>query len=117
MRFRPNFKLRLVSYLIVVVAIIIIVSLLVSPAFSVSSNQCSSFHGSTYYQQLDILEGDSQNFIPTSLLVGQTQTVTVAIQNINNASKNSLFSSVSLTLASQNGHFWINTPTFNLGIL
>ena len=111
------FKLRPTSYLMIAATIAIVVSLLVAPAFSVSTSQCSSCHGTTYNQQLDILEGNSQNQIPTTIQVGQTQTVTVAIQNINNAAKYNQFSSVSLTLSSQNGHFSVSTPTFTIGTL
>jgi predicted metal-dependent enzyme (double-stranded beta helix superfamily) len=67
--------------------------------------------------QLDIVEGSSQNIIPTNIQMGQTHTVTVAISNINNAPKNNVFTSVTLTLSSQNGHFSVNTPTVNVGTL
>ena len=67
--------------------------------------------------QLDIVEGSGQNIIPASLQVGQTQTVTVVIENVNNAPRNNLFSSVTVTLTSQNGHFSVNTPNYNVGNL
>jgi hypothetical protein len=67
--------------------------------------------------QLDIVEGSSQNIIPSSIQVGQTQIVTIAIENINNAPRNNLFSSVIVTLASQNSHFSVNSPTYNVGTL
>ena len=67
--------------------------------------------------QLDIVEGSGQNIIPASLQVGQTQTVTVVIENINNAPRNNLFSSVTVTLTSQNGHFSVNTPNYYVGNL
>jgi hypothetical protein len=67
--------------------------------------------------QLDIVEGSSQNVIPSSIQVGQTQTVTVIIENFNNAPRHNLFSSVTVTLASQNSHFSVNTPTCNIDSL
>jgi hypothetical protein len=114
---KPNFKKNPASYFILGAAIAIVISLVAAPASSVSSNQCNSFHGSTYNMQLDIVEGSSQNIIPTNIQMGQTHTVTVAISNINNAPKNNVFTSVTLTLSSQNGHFSVNTPTVNVGTL
>jgi hypothetical protein len=105
------------SFFIVAVALTIVVSMFVVPAFSISSNQCSSCHGSAYNQQLDILEENNQNSIPTTLEVDQTQSVTVAIQNINNVPMYNQFSSVTLTLSSQNGHFFVHTPVVNIGTL
>ena len=49
--------------------------------------------------------------------MSQTQTVTVAISNINNSPKNNVFTSVTATLGSQNGHFSVNTQTINIGTL
>ena len=114
---KANFKKHPVSYFILGAAITIVISLIAAPASSVSSDQCSSFHGSRYNMQLDIVEGSSQNVIPSSIQVGQTQTVTVIIENFNNAPRNNLFSSVTVTLASQNNHFSVNTPTYNVGSL
>jgi hypothetical protein len=114
---RYDLKLNTSSCLIMFAVVIIFVSLGTAPAFSVTPNLCSSCHGSFYSQQLDILEGNSQNNIPTTLQVDQTQTVTVAIQNINTAPIYSDLSSVSVMLASQNGHFYVHTPTVNIGTL
>jgi hypothetical protein len=114
---KPNFKKHPAAYFILASAIAIIISLVATPASSLSSNQCSSFHGSTYNMQLDIVEGSSQNIIPTQIQMGQTQTATVAISNINNAPKNNVFTSVTVTLSSQNGHFSVNTPIVNVGTL
>lgn len=109
------------TYLIIAATIAAAIALLAAPAYSASTNQCSSCHPTplpgNYNQQLDIVEGASQNQIPTNLQVGQTQTVTVAIENINNAAKYNQFTSVSLTLSSQNGHFSVSTPTFNIATL
>lgn len=120
MPLRDIFKRRLTPYLVIAVTVAIVVSLFAVPAFSVSSNQCSSSSchpGAPYNMQLDILEGNSQNIIPSSIQVGQTLTVSVVIENINNAPMYNQFSSVYLTLSSQNGHFSVNTPTFNVGTL
>jgi hypothetical protein len=105
------------AYLIIAVTVAIVVSLLAAPVFSVSSNQCSSCHGSTYKMQLDILEGNTQNNIPTTIQVGQTVTVAVVVGNVNNAPRYNEFSSVTLTLSSQNGHFSVSKSTFNIGTL
>ena len=117
MRLKSIPKISRISYLLLAVTVAVVIALFAAPAFSVSTNQCSSCHGSTYNQQLDILEGNSQNKIPTTLQVGQTQTVTVTLSNINNAALNNQLSSVSLTLGSQNGHFSVTTPTYNVGSL
>jgi hypothetical protein len=114
---KANFKKHPASYFILGAAIIIVISLIAAPASSISSDQCSSFHGSSYNMQLDIVEGSSQNVIPSSIQVGQTQTVTVIIENFNNAPRHNLFSSVTVTLASQNSHFSVNTPTCNIDSL
>jgi hypothetical protein len=114
---KPNFKKHPAAYFILAAAIVLLISLVAAPASSISSNQCSSFHGSLYNQQLDILEGNSQNIIPTNIQMGQTMSVTVVISNINNAPRNNVFTSVAVTLSSQNGHFTVDTPTFNVGTL
>ncbi len=106
-----------VSYLLLAITVAVVVALLAAPAFSVSTNQCNVCHGTKYSQTLDIVEGNTQNKIPTSLQVGQTQTVTIAVSNINNAALNNQLSSVSVKLSSQNGHFSVGTPTFNVGTL
>ncbi len=115
MQLKP-FRISPMSCLMLAATVAIVISLFAAPAFSASSNPCSSCHGS-YDQRLDILEGNSQNKIPTTIQVGQTQTVTVAIQNTNNAGRYSQLTGVSLTLSSQNGRFSVNTPTYNIGTL
>jgi hypothetical protein len=114
---KTNFKKHPVSYFILVATIAIVISLISAPSSSISSNQCSSFHGSLYNMQLDIVEDSSQNVIPSSIQVGQTQTITVIIENVNNSPRHNLFSSVTVTLTSQNNHFSVNTPTYNVGSL
>lgn len=111
------FHLRPMTYLMLAAAIAVVAVLLAAPAFAASPSQCSSCHGSAYNTQLDILEGNSQNKLPSTIQVGQTQTVTVVIENINDASSNNDLSGVTVTLSSQNGHFAVNKPTVNIGNL
>jgi hypothetical protein len=101
------------SYLVVVVALSVILSVCLSQTLAKSGNQCSSCH-SSFYQYLDILEGDGGNQIPTTLNVGETKNVTVVIQNLCNAPLNTIMSSVSVTLKSQNGHFAVEAATYNI---
>jgi hypothetical protein len=117
MKLKSMFKMQKISYILVVAAVVVVFALLAAPASSVSVDQCSSCHGTKYNQQLDVLEGNSQNSIPASIQVGQTLTVKVVIQNINNAPLYNLLSSASVTLQSQNGRFSVNSPTFNVGNL
>ena len=103
---------------IIIIAFIALVgSILIAPVLSLSSNQCSSCHGSTYSQQIDILEGNAQNFLPATIQVGETQTVRVLIENINNAPRYTQFTGVTATLTSQNGHFSVSSQTVNIGTL
>ncbi len=104
------------SYLIIAAAIIIVASIFLSPALSTSTSQCNSCHGG-YNQYLDILEGNVANQLPTTLTVGQTATVTVIVENNVNTAIYTVLSSVSLTLSSQNGHFTVSAPTYNIGAL
>ncbi len=101
------------SYLVVLVAFSVILSVCLSQTLAESGNPCSSCH-SSFYQHLDILEGDSGNQIPTTLNVGETKNVTVVIQNLCNAPFNTIMSSVSVTLKSQNDHFTVEPPTYNI---
>lgn len=117
MQLKHPIKLRPITYLMIIATIGIVASLLVAPALSASSNPCSPCHGTTYNQQLDILETNSQTKIPTTLQVGQTVTVSVAVQNTNNAAKYNQLTSVSLTLSSQNNHFTVSSPTYSVGTL
>jgi hypothetical protein len=96
--------------------LILTLSLFAAPAFSASTNQCSSCHPG-YSQQLDLLEGNPQNNFPSSIQVGQTATVTVAIENNNNVPRYSQLSGVTVTLRSQNNHFTVNSQTYNVGTL
>lgn len=117
MKLKPHSirKISKTSKILIAVATIFIIASFVAPAISVSTSPCSLFHGTKYYQQLDLQEGSGQ--IPTTLQVGQVATVSVALQNVNNAPRNNLLSSVSVTLRSQNNHFSVGSPTFNIGNL
>jgi outer membrane biosynthesis protein TonB len=117
MQLNPKYKLHPITYLMLIATIAVAIALLAAPAVSISTNQCSSCHGTTYSLQLDILEGSSQNLIPTAIQVGQTQTVSVTVANINNAPSNDQFSSVSVTLSSQNGRFSASPSTVTVSNL
>ena len=84
--------------------------------FSASTSQCGACHAG-YNQNLDILEGNAANQLPTTLSVGQTATVTVLIENSVNTATYTALSSVSLTLSSANGHFTVSAPTYTIGTL
>jgi hypothetical protein len=107
------FNSHKVSITLLAVVTILLCSLVVAPVFSISANQCSSCHP-VYNQQLDLLEGSSQSNLPTTIQVGQTLTVTVTLENINNSPLYTQFSSVSATLRSQNNHFTVNSDTFTI---
>jgi hypothetical protein len=113
----PSFKRHKLSYLITIVTILIVISLFLAPAFSISTNTCNSCHGNSYNQQLDLVEGSGQNVFPTNVMVGQTATVTVVVQNINNVPRYTALYSVSITLSSQNNHFSVKNPTYTIGVL
>ena len=107
------FKLKMhkSSLLLIAVAAAFVLSLLAAPVASISTNQCGSCHGTSYNQQIDLVEASSG--IPSSLQVGQTVPVTVVIQNINNAPKNTLLSNVQVTLNSQSGRFSVSFPNIH----
>ena len=104
------------SCLLLAAAIIVIASIFISPVFSASTSQCGVCHAG-YNQNLDILEGNAANQLPTTLSIGQTATVTVLIENKVNTPTYTALSSVSLTLSSANGHFTVSTPTYTVGTL
>jgi hypothetical protein len=105
------------SYLLLAFTLAIVLSVFLSAARSASSNPCSSCHGGSYYQVLDILEGDSENQLPAAINAGETKTVAVVVENSVNTVKYSTLSSVSLTLQSKNGHFSVKDPTYCVGTL
>ena len=101
------------SCLVVVVALSVVLSVCLSRTFAQSGSPCSSCH-SSFYQYLDILEGKSRNQIPTAANVGETENVTVIVQNVCNAPFQTSMSRVSVTLESQNGHFAVEAPAYNI---
>lgn len=106
-----------VSYIVALAVLVIIIIIIISPAVSGrSANPCGSCHRS-YYQYLDILEDNSGNQIPTTINVGETKSVSILIENIINTQRYTTLSGVSVTLTSQNGHFSVAAPTFNVGNL
>jgi hypothetical protein len=109
------FRTHPIAFLLIAVALAIMVSLFLSPAFSQSTSPCASCHSSSYTQYLDILEGNAANQLPVSLTVGQTATLTVVIENRVSTALYTSLSSVSLTLSSQSGCFSVTTPTVSLG--
>ena len=121
MQIRSFIKSHPISFLMIAATIAVVIALLAAPVDSASTNLCSPCHpgllSTTYNQQLDIVEGNSQNQIPTNIQVRETQTVTIVIQNINDAARYNQLTNVALILSSQNGHFSVNTPTFNIATL
>jgi len=110
---RKGSNLKKITKIVLVVTLVVL-ALVFSPlTFSRSNEPCQRCHGSSYYQYLDILEGDSGNQIPSTLAVGQTVTVKVVVSNdVNTATYSTL--SVSLTLSSANGHFTVDHPTYSI---
>lgn len=79
----------------------------------VSNNLCNSCHQGSYYQYLDVLEGNSANQIPTTLSVSETtKPVSIIIENRVNSNKYATLSGVSVTLTSVYGHFSVSGPTY-----
>jgi hypothetical protein len=110
-------KMKRASYILLFVAVAIAIVIILSPGASgVSSNPCSACHGS-YRQYLDILESNSNNQIPTTITVGETRSVSIQIENDVNTQRYTTLSGVTVTLNSQNGHFSVATPTYNVGNL
>ena len=110
------FKMNKASYIMIAAVMIIVASIFLSPVLSKSTSPCNSCHGG-YNQYLDILEGNAANQLPTTLTVGQTATVTVIIENNVNTAIYTALSGVSVTLSSQNGHFTVSAPTYNIATL
>lgn len=109
--------MRRCSFIVLGFVVVLAVVLMLAPTVSSrSSNPCGQCHGNKRYSQyLDLLEGNAANQIPTSINVGETKTVSVAIENIVNAPKYTTLSSVTVTLRSQNGRFSVSVPNFNVG--
>ena len=110
-----NSDSHLETFFLTGIICLILILIPLAPTVSISSNRCSACHGSGYYQQIDFLEGSSQNSIPSAIDADQTLSVTVALENINNSPVYSQLSSVTVTLSSLNNHFAISNPTYNIG--
>jgi hypothetical protein len=93
--------------------IVVSLSLLFPDTSGASTNPCGSCH-TTYYQELDILEGENTNQIPTALNINETKTVSVAIKNSVNTETYSTISGVTITLSSMYNHFSVSSPTFSI---
>jgi hypothetical protein len=107
------------NLVIVVVAALMVSTPLwpVAPSDSKSTNPCVDCH-TNRSMYLDILEGNAGNNIPTVIDDGQTLPVAVVLKVTgNNVGDNDVMSSISATLESQNGHFKVETPTYNIGSL
>ncbi len=115
MRNNPNPRLHVtkISFALLAVVFVFLFSVAVAPSVSISANLCGQCH-SGYDQRLDLLEGNSQNIIPTNLQVGQSTTVTIALQNTCTAPRYTDLVSVSVTLRSQSGHFTVTNPTYSI---
>jgi hypothetical protein len=83
-----------------------------------STNPCGTCHpGKIYSQYFDIRKGDNATQIPSAIEVGETQAVSVVVENSGDPGSYSTLSDVSVTLTSKNGHFSVNSPTYNIGDL
>jgi hypothetical protein len=107
------------SIMVLFVTLLVIFSLFLSSfTKSTSTNPCSSCHpGKIYSQYLDILEGDNATQIPSAIEVGETQAVSVVVENSGDPGSYSTLSDGSVTLASKSGHFSVSSPTYNIGDL
>jgi len=112
----PRRHVTKITIALLVVVFVFLLSVAVAPTVSISANLCGQCHQG-YDQRLDILEGNTQNIIPTNLQVGQSTTVTLALQNTCNAPRYTNLVSVSVTLTSQHGHFIVPNPTYNIATL
>ncbi|TRO50366.1 hypothetical protein E2P63_06455 [Candidatus Bathyarchaeota archaeon] len=87
-------------------------------AMGASNNPCGSCHsGQVYSQYLDILEGNSENQIPSGIEINETKTVSVIVENRGNPGTYPTISDVSLTLTSKYGHFSVYSSKYNIGEL
>ena len=109
--------MRRASYLVLFATTAIILLVFSSPRSSGNSTDpCNQCH-STYHQNLDILEGNSANKIPSTIEVGETKTVTIVVENNVNTEQYSKLSDVCASLSSKNGHFSVTALTCNIGDL
>jgi hypothetical protein len=106
--------------IVVLFVTLAIILLLFSPFYTkgASTNPCGSCHiGQVYSQYLDILEGNSENQIPSEIEIDETKTVSVIVENRGNPGTYPTISDVSLTLTSKYGHFSVDSSTYNIGEL
>lgn len=111
--------MKKLTKIVLILTLLVLAVVAVSPLVlnGSSTNPCSIGRHPSYYQYLDILEGDSGNQIPPVLNVDQTVTVKVVVLNDVNTDIYSTMTSVSLTLRSVYGHFTVNTATSDIGTL
>lgn len=111
--------MKKVTFAIIFVTSILILTLLLSPLARSQENfnPCSECHGGSFYQYFSVLVDDSANQIPLTLNVNETETVTVVIQNNCNAPQYSTLYSVSVTLSSAYGDFSVSNATYEIGEL
>jgi hypothetical protein len=112
-----SFRNRKSRCIILLVALMVVLFLLLSPKTSGKfTSACWACHPASYYHYLDILEGDSANQIPLDMEVGDNKTISIVIENGATAGIGtySVLSSVSVTLTSQNGHFTVGSPTYDI---
>ena len=112
---KSTFSLHRISYIIIGAALLVMIALFVAPAFSTSSNPCSTCHAAKGYSQtLSVTFSQA----PPTLTVGQTATINAKVKNtVLIATTNNVMSSVSATLKSLSGHFTVSTATVNAGSL
>ena len=106
------------TYIVLLVTLVITLFLFLSPkTLGVSNNLCNSCHQGSYYQYLDILEGNGANQIPATLNLSETKTVSILIENRVNGNKYATLSDVSVTLTSMYGHFVVTGSAYSIGDL
>ncbi len=102
-----KFYLKKLTYVVFALALFVIFTIVFSPlSNSTSNNPCSCGFHPGYSQYLNVVIGAVNNQIPTNLIVNQTATVTITIQNdVPDYTKYTTISSVYVTLTSVFGHF------------
>jgi hypothetical protein len=100
----------------VLVVLALLAAAMPDPAESRSQNTCLDCH-QNYDMYLDILENDPGNSVPAELGDGQTLTVAVLIKVTSNTPEYKVMSSVTATLASQNGFFAVVSPLCAVGAI
>ena len=113
--------MKKITYILLGIMLSVILFLVFSPKTEgISNNPCSPCHpfpNGAFDQYLDILEGDVQTQIPSSIDKGQIKTVSVIIENGGSPGIYDKISGVSLSLASQYDFFSVDSQTIVLGDL